>query len=245
MSNVKQRVINRLRRETPDRTHITQSEFERDLGEPGYRSEIASYQPERAISIVSGQAFDLSVVATETFTTDGTADNTETFTLGNDLIESRAVAEDLILYDAGQQVEPASIDYGADSFDYASPNTNSTLTVYYTAGEQAAISIQKESPSGSTESLWSDDVGMVHRRNQSKDPLTFSFQRPLQPVVPKNFRLKIYVDAPYTATLVGQDANGDGDIEPATNALTAVPIAGAAGEVEEAAEAVRFSMAER
>jgi hypothetical protein len=245
MPGIKQRVIDRLRRVDHDTTRLTQGDLDRSLGTADQRSRIATYKAERLFEVRQDRSFDLSVVATETKTTDGTADNTETFALGNDLIDSNAVADSLLLYEGSSRVEPDSVDFAANEFDYTSSGTDTTLTVYYTAGDQASIDIEKEAPSGSVEALWSDDVGMVHRRDQNKDPLSFGFRKPLQGVIPTDFRLNVYVTAPYTATLVGQDGDGNTTVEPAINALASFPIAGAPGTVEGAAKATRLSMAER
>lgn len=237
--------LKRLRKQPADTFRLIRSDFERSVGTSGQRSKIGSFKAERPVAIRDGRPFDVSVVATETFATNGTAGDQETFDLSNDLIDSNAVADSLVLYDDGAEVEPDAVDFGADSFSYTDGDTGSDLTVYYSAGDQARIDIQKVSPSGVPDTLFSGDVGLIHRRDQSKDPLTFGFNQGLQNVIPTDFTLEIYVDAPYSATIIGQDGDGDGDREPARNALIDINAIGAPGKVDGLAAAVRADSARR
>jgi hypothetical protein len=237
-------VLRRLQNAPADRKTLTAADFDRSLGTSGSRSLLAEFQAERAIAVRAGKPFDLSVVATETFSTDGSGTQ-QTFNLSHDLIDSDAVGTTFLLYSGNTVASADSVDYAGDSFDYTDGGSVEDLTVYYTAGDQARLEIQKVAPNGTPAPLWSEDVGMVHRRDQAKDPLEFDFSDPFEAVVPTDFTIEVYVDAPYTATLVGQDGDGGNDVEPATNALLDVPIIGAPGKIAGAGEVVRRKMAER
>jgi len=222
-----------------DEGALTKADFDTSAGTADQRSEVASYKTNRPLAVDQDRVFDLSLVAYETFTTDGTADNTETFNLSNDLVDSNAIGNSLVLYDDGAEVAPDSVDYGNDSFDYTDSGTGSELEVYYAAGEQARLEIQKVAPNGTPETLFTADLGMIHRRDFGKNPLRFDLDlSPFQPILPKNFELEVYVDAPYTVAFTEGDTT-------ATNALFDIPTLGAPSEIEGLASVVRSDMAER
>jgi len=222
-----------------DEDALTKADFDTSAGTPDQRSEVATYKTNRPLAIDQNRVFDLSLVAYETFTTDGTAGNTETFTLSNDLVESNAIGDSLVLYENGSEVQPDSVDYGADTFDYTDDGTANDLEAYYAAGEQARLEIQKVAPNGTPETLYTGDLGMVHRKDLAKNPLRFDLDlSPFQPILPKNFRLEVHVDAPYTVAFEQGDTT-------ATNALFDIPTLGAPSEIEGLAGVVRSDMAER
>lgn len=91
----------------------------------------------------------------EQFTTDGTNGNAETFNLTNNIVQSAGRsqetagagagevntqgAQNLVLYDSGTQVQPNTIDFGANQFTYEDAGSNSTLDVYYLWGEGSEV----------------------------------------------------------------------------------------------------------
>jgi hypothetical protein len=166
---------------------------------PGERSLIASYKPDRPIALRERE-YDLHLVAYESFTTDGSADNTETFNLSHDLYDAASVPDDFLLNESGNVVSPDSVDYANDSFDYTDDGTDNTLHAYYVVADQARVEIQKASPKGSVESIVERDAGLINRREQTRDPLAFGFDHPLEGLIPADWRLEIYVDAPTLAS---------------------------------------------
>lgn len=202
---------------------------------------ILEYKTDQPFALRNGARYRIVPVVRETFTTDGTGGNTETFNLGSDLIESD-VSDDLVLYDDGTQVSPDSIDYAADSFDYTDADTGSDLTVYYVAQTQANLKLKKVGPGGSNgETLVRHDAGLLNRRDPNRDPLSFEMDAsPLQAVVPKDYTLKWTIDGSYSA---GWDP--DTDPEP-VNLIVSMPINRAQVEqVDGLASAVAVDSSER
>lgn len=166
------------------------------------KSEVARIQAPRDLQIRNGR-FPVVIPAYETFSTDGSADNSETFSLSHDLEDSENGVS-IVVYDDGSLVSQSdlTVDYSADSFDYSSPNTNSTLDVYYVAKDPARIEIYKEAPkSGGNveEKIYEGDLNLIHQTDQNRDPEKFYLNnKPFEAVVPENFNIVVYVDAPYT-----------------------------------------------
>jgi len=234
----------RLENLSPTADTLQKHEFEASTTTPGERSLLASYQTERLISFDTTTPLDLSVVAVETFTTDGNAGDAETFTAMHGIEDSNAVAQNLVLYDGNVRAQPDSVDVAANEFTYTDPDTNSTLTAFYAASAQATVTVEKVAPNGTSEPVFMGEVGSLHRRDTASNPLTFSFTTELQPLVPKDFRVNVYVDAPYSAALT-YDATDDGTETAADNALIDLPFYGASGEVPGVARPVRLDMAGR
>ncbi|MFB6302773.1 MAG: hypothetical protein ABEH78_07940 [Haloferacaceae archaeon] len=208
----------------------------------GNETVVLETKADQPFALRNGVEYRLVPVARETFTTDGTGGNTETFSLSHDIIDSDQ-AEDLVLHEDGTgYVEEDAISYSNDTFDYTDDGTNNTLTAYYVTATQASWEIQKVGPGGSPdETLVQHDGGLVARRDPNRDPLEFDLRAsPLQAVVPTNFRLQITVDGPYPA---GWDPSTDPD---PINFLVSIPIARArASSVEGLESAVRRDSAER
>jgi hypothetical protein len=184
-------------------------------------SVVATFQADRPIIVREDREFDLAVPAYESFTTNGTADDSETFNLGYNLLDTPAT-EALVLFDDGSRAQPDSIDYAADSFDYSSPNTDSTLDVYYVPRDPASVSFRKVAPGGGStvrQPLFDVPTAIAHTRDQSKDPLSFDLQRsPLHGVVPRKWSVEMVVDAPYPVAFEEDTRDTS-----ATNALLSVP----------------------
>ncbi|WP_436924961.1 hypothetical protein [Halosimplex amylolyticum] len=240
-----QRVLERIKSVPTDKGALTRSDFAFSAGTPDQRTVIAEFQAERPYSIRHQDTFDLSLMARETFTTDGTADNTETFNLSNNLLESSTVGQSFALFEGNSRVKADSVDYDGNSFDYTDDGTDNTLTAFYAAGEQALVSIQKVAPNGSVEELFVGDIGQIHRRDQNDNPLTMDLDAsPFQPIIPTDFSLEVAVNAPYTAAVTA-DPDGDGTEVTAPNALLDVPHRGAPNKVPELAAVVRQDMARK
>ena len=204
---------------------LANADFEQADSVVDERSVIASHQPDRAIAVAPGE-YNLDLVAYESFTTDGSAGDAETFDLAHDPLDSDSVPQDVVVYKVGTgYVQPDSVDYDADTFTYTDGGTNNDLHVFYVAGAQATAQVRKVSPGGSTSEVLDEaDVGILNRRNQNKRPLRFDFDHPLQGVVPANWTLEVVVDAPYIVSW-GVDTNNDGALDAqATNQLINAPI---------------------
>lgn len=237
-------ILNTLR-QTPTKTeNIRTASFSWSTNTQGEETEVATYQTEVPLSFDPSRPFDLSLTAYETFTTDGTGGNTETFNLAHDLIDSEVVKDSLVLYEGDSRVQPDSVDYSGDSFDYTDDGTGNTLTAFYTSGEQALVEVEKVAPNNVAETVWSGDIGMIHRRNHGKDPLYIEADATeLSPVIPTDYEVRIKVNAPYTVGY-SVDATDSGTETVATNALADVPVQAAPAPIDGLDREVRLKMAE-
>jgi len=239
-----EKLLQALRELPTNPDHYRKQEFAFSTGAQGVRTEVASLEAQRLVALRGEKSFDLAPTAIETFTTDGSAGDTETFNFSHSLYDSKATAEAVVLYENGTRVQPDSVSFANDSFDYTDDGTNNDLTAFYTSDTQAAVEVQKVAPNGVTEGVFSGNIGSIHRREVDKRPLTLDVGlSPLHPVVPTDYRIEVYIDAPYTAAF--QYDNGHGTVR-ATNALLDVPIRGASGDGPDGVgAAVRHDMADR
>jgi hypothetical protein len=198
---------------------LATDDFSHEDGVANERSRVASYQFDRAVTAKDGDTFDLDIVAYESTSADGTAGNQETVNLSHDIVTSDSIPEDVVVFEGTNELAVDSVDYANDTIDVTPANANSTLHMFYAAGDQAHVEVEKTSPGGTSERLDEADIGLVNQRDQSKTPLRFDFQHPLQGVIPQDWTLEIYVDAPYT---VAWTAEG-GDVEP-PNQLFSIPL---------------------
>jgi hypothetical protein len=211
---------------------------------PGQRSRLARIEAPAARALLPGKnnPFKLALPAYEGKTTDGTADNAETFSLSYNLIESPNTT-DLVLYEGGERVSPDSVDYGANSFDYTSAGTGTSLHVFYTTDAAGEIQLIKSAPDGKADSsLEIDSVAAHHlaRQDQVDQPYTLTFDSGHEGFVPTDFALEIYVEATYPVAL--EDPDGDGAT--ADNALYQLPVNKAQGSIPGLRGAVRDAMSQ-
>ncbi|ELY67701.1 hypothetical protein [Natrinema versiforme] len=205
---------------------VSLREFNTQAGTPGEESVVAEIETGRALQLRDDPDAELRLVlpAHEHFTTNGTADEQESFDLGHNLIES-PTTQDFLLWEDGSVVQPDSIDYDANSFDYTSSGTNTDLDVFYVARNPASVEIRKTAPGAGgkvNQTLKEAQTAILHTRDQAQQEITFGFDRtPLQPYLPRKFRLQVAVDAPYTVAFEAPErANGT---PRANNALLSLP----------------------
>jgi hypothetical protein len=180
-------------------------------------------------------------MAYEEFTADGGAP--ETLNLSHNPIESGATSDNIVVYVGDSEVQPAAVDYSADTVD-VDTTAGDTVGVFYASGKQARVEIQKTAPNGTHETLWSGDVKLIHLRNHSKDPITFELTASFwESVIPTDWTLEVYVNAPYVARFA-KDVGGDDTEERATNALLSIPYLGGTGEIAGLSRQVRLDAAE-
>lgn len=228
--------------EITHRDTFTVADFDVSPGSNGKRTEVASYQAERPMALRNGFPVDLALMAFEQFSADGAAP--ETFNLSNDLIKSGATSENVVVYVNGSKQTPAAVDYDANTVDVDTA-AGDDVGIYYAAGEQAQVAIEKEAPNGTKEPLWSGEMSLLHKRDHDREPITFDLSDSyFQSVIPTDWKLKVYVNAPYV-TRFEKDIDGDGNPERATNALLGLPYLGGRGRIDGLGKATRLDAAER
>lgn len=159
---------------------------------------IASVKPKRAIAF-RPEAYDLDIPAYESFPSDSTTGDTDTFDLSYFPMEAPDVAENAVLYEGGEKAASGdySIDYDANTLEYTGDETANDLHLWYFSAMQARIEMRKVAPNGTSEFLDRADLSLVNAQNTTEDPLEFDFDHALQPVVPAYWEAQVRVDAPY------------------------------------------------
>lgn len=217
-----------LRKTPVNPGHVTPDEFRTEgtttVNTTGERSEVAELILDTPINILSGRSnpFDVVVPAYESFSSDGTDGNTETFNLNNDVIESPN-GQNVIVWIGGTYYgQPDAVDYANDTIDVTDPGSNNNIYVWYIPGNPATLEIEKAIPSGETNSsktLHTNQLRRLHEQKQDEQPDFFTLSG-WEPYVASDMKLLVYVDAPYTVRF--EDPNGDGATP--TNMRLDVPV---------------------
>jgi len=216
------------------------SAFDTFAGSQGSITRVASHKVELPIAVRQAVRTGVAPMAYESFTTDGNSDQ-DTFTLSHDIVQSEATSQNIVVYEGTSEESVDSVDYANDSFDYTDQGTGNDLHVFYAAGDQARLVFRVVGPNGVEKDLLELDAGLMHRRDAMEDPITFEFARALEGVVPSNFRLEQYIDAPYTAKYDHDTGSGTVD---ASNAILSVPVRRAESKIDGLGRAVRHDIAE-
>ena len=217
---VSDRILNELREADTYSDQFTRADFDLSAGVVGSNELVAEKQVRRPHALQSGVSIDVAIMAYEEFTADGSAGNSETLNLSHNPVDSTATPQPVVVYENDSRLPIDSRDFENDTVTVTPANADSTLGVFYASGEQAQVAVQKTAPgSQAQETLYSGDIGLIHLRDTAREPITLDFAgSPLQPVIPTDWRLQVYVDAPYTARFA-KDVGGDGNDEQATNSL--------------------------
>ncbi|AFO57593.1 hypothetical protein [Natrinema sp. J7-2] len=224
---------------------VTLREFETQAGTPGEASVVAETQVGRPLQLRDDEDSELRLVlpAHEHRMTNGSADDQETFELDHNLLECPST-QDFLLWEDGTVVDPDSVDYDANSFDYTASGTDTDLDVFYVARNPASVEIRKTAPGAGgkvNQTLKEAQTAILHTRDQAQQEIRFGFDRtPLQPYVPRKFRLQVVVDAPYTVAFEAPErANGK---PRANNALLSLPRLQTEARIEGLGAAVKQDM---
>lgn len=204
---VGQRLTGMSRQPRPLSPH---DDFEEHTNQTNTESDILTLQAETVLALPQEGEVKIAVPAYESFTTDGTGGNTETFTLSHDLIDTPNT-QSLVLWENGTLVKPDSIDYANNSIDYTDDGTSNTLHVYYVPGDAATVRMEKRLPGGKTsgsEELYSGQLALTHQSDQQEDSekirLTDSW---LERYLATDMVLAVTIDAPYTVKF-SEDTDG-------------------------------------
>lgn len=223
---------------------VSLDQFELSDASPDVLSTIASFEADQDLAVRERKRLEIAPLARETFQTDGTADNTETFNLSHNLIDSQATSEPVATFiddgTAVSEVQPDAVDTANNSVDVTDAGTGNTLVVFYAAGDQARCVVRATGPNGTRKDLLELDVGLVHRRDKFDNPIRFNFERQLEGVVPDNFSIQLLVSSPYTASF---RYDGSETVR-APNGLFSVAVRRSEDKIENLGRAVRHDIAE-
>jgi hypothetical protein len=235
-------VRQRLDDMSPTPTPITDQRVAHTPGTAGERSKVAEFTGDVANRLRGDKRILIALPAYEQFSSDGTGGNTETFNLGHDIIQS-PVTDDAIVYIGGESYgRPDSIDYANNSIDVTDPGSNNNVHVFYVPGDAASIEVEKVAPNDTTQGLYDTNAKLLNGTNQHKEPEYLDTgETPLKPWIPGDFRVAVYVDAPYQVAY--EDTAGDGAT--ADNYLLSLPAMRGQDTVPGLAADVRQDMARR
>jgi hypothetical protein len=228
-------------RELPGKAQkLGRDDFELSNGVAGEESVVATYEAEVPLEVREGARARIQFVTAEEFTTDGSAGDAETFDLAHNLVETNN-ATNLVLYESGNRVQPDSVDYAADSFDYTDDGTDNTLHAFYVARDPGRVRIEKVAPKTSaqvSEDLENETTSGLADRDQNKEPVTFDYGKPGEGVVPTDWTLRVVVDAPFAVAFNDDDLATTTE-DTASNALLELPIYQYEGKVAGLGQAIK------
>ena len=221
---------------------LTPADFEQTSNTTGELSRVLRHRPNTVLGIRGGpsEPFFFAIPAYESFTTDGTAGNTETFNLAHSIHDTPNTAS-LALWEGGSRVQPDSIDYANDSFTYTDDATGNTLHVYYISDAPAEVRIEKRIPGKSSVSqeVWSGQAHLLHQKDQGEDSPNFRFGTdPFERFVASDMTLDVKVKAPYTVKFRESTDGTEAD-----NALLNIPANSGQDTVKGLAPAIKAAMA--
>ncbi|MHB9287360.1 hypothetical protein ACKVMT_10020 [Halobacteriales archaeon Cl-PHB] len=218
--------------------------FEPSAGTAGSRERVARYRAGSLFALRESRAhpFKVAVPAYESFTSDSTGGNTETFTLSHSLTDPAHTQAVSVWIGGSYYGTPDSLDTSNDTIDVTDSGTSNTVHVFYTSDAGATLEVRKAAPSSSTKAsqgLYEENLALVHNTDQDDQPEAFDLgETPLQDMVGTDMTLDVYVDAPYTVRFT--DPDGDG--AEATNALLSVPTMETGASVEGLPSVIKADM---
>lgn len=206
-------VAEQVRNAPRQKNTLKKGDFSLSDGTSGEESNVATYEAPRDLEIRSDKPIRLMIPVKESFTTDGTG--SQTIDLANDLVKSPNTQNIYILSNEGSGdpdtvVEPSSVNYSGDSFDYDDGSSAEDLEVYYVARDPGIIRIKKVAPEsqGTVEEVIYDEASsLLHTQDQHDDPVNLELnQSEVQDIVPEDWDIVVEVDLPYTASMDGGNA---------------------------------------
>ncbi|WP_435349000.1 hypothetical protein [Haloarchaeobius sp. HRN-SO-5] len=214
-------------------------------GQANQEATVAEYQAQ-VPTVLRGDSMRLAFTVAEEFTSDGSG-TAQTFNLANDVVDTPNTSA-LELYSDGNRVQPDSVDYTGDSFDYTDGGAAETLHAFYVPAEPVKLRIERVAPTsqGTVSDVVFNDISKpLHERNQNKEPPTLDIDPddPLGRVVPKDWKLRVVADGPIAFSWDDSDeATSNGDT--AVNAMLSVPVARSTEQIDGLSQAVKQALVE-
>ena len=223
--------------------HITPDEMDTSVNSQGQRSRIGRYRATTAHMLREGRGnpFKIAIPAYQQFSTNATADDSETFGLTHSVTDTPVTQAVVVWLDGEYYGTPDSVDYAANEITVTDPGTDSTVHVYYVSDKAASFEVRKAASNADSGSqrVFTGNLGLIHEAPQIEQPEYMRLnQTPLHNWVGTDMSVDVYLDAPYTVRWT--DPDGDGT-EP-TNALLHVPAMVGQSEVKGLTSAVAADM---
>jgi len=216
--------INQRLKETPRRKrNLDPRAFDWNVNQNGVRSRVARLRADVAHKILgraSGESLELALPAYESFTTDGSAGDQESFALSHGVIESPNTDPVVVWLDGDYYGSPDNDNYASTgSISVTDSGTNSTVHVFYIPNKAGTVEIEKavDGSTSKSQNLKTVSVKNIHRKNLSEEGVYFEFNGPrtFESFIAGDMTLDVYADVPYIVRY--EDPDGDGST--ATNAL--------------------------
>lgn len=224
MSEIPRNVKQALEETGRDPRSLSPQAFQWSAGSMGQRSRVARLRADTAHRLLgkqAGKALEVALPAYENAgTTNGTADDTEGFSVSNAILDCPNTQNIVVYLDGDYYGVPENVDRAAGSFDVTDSGTGSTVHVFYIPDKAGTIEVEKaiDGSTSTSKNLKTLSAKNIHRRNLSEQPEFFEFTDPNDPLeafVATDMTLDVYVDVPYVVRF--EDPDGDGAM--ATNAL--------------------------
>lgn len=225
------------------RNHVTPEDMDTSVNSQGQRSRIGRYRAGTALALRPESPFRVAIPAYYGDTTNGTAGDSEQFSLPHSVTDSPATESVVVWLDGDYYGSPDSVDYANDTITVTDSGTGSNLHVWYISDQSASLEVRKSVPqstSGGSQTVYTGNLALIHETKQTEQEETLSIgTTPLHPLVGTDMTLDVYLDAPYPVRF--EDPDGDG-AEP-TNILLTVPSIQFSGTVDGLTSAVKQDMA--
>lgn len=222
MPEIPSNVMQALQETGRDRRNIAPDAFDWQPNSQGQRSRVARLRAETAHKLLgkeSDRSLELALPAYESLgPTDGSAGDSETFTLTHGLLDCPNTQNVVVWLDGDYYGEPDAVN-GSD-IDVTDSGTNSTVHAFYIPNKAGTLEIEKatDGSTSTSKNLKTVSVKNIHRKNLSEQPEFFEFTDAgdsLEAFVAADMTLDVYADVPYVTRY--EDPDGDGAV--ATNAL--------------------------
>ena len=216
--------VRRALAQMPTRSdELTPDAFAHEQGTAGKWSSIGTLQADLPFAVQDGN-IKLAIPCYESFVTDGTQNNAETFDLAHPIVESPDTLDAVAYASDSYLGAPSAIDYTAGTVEYADPGTNRDLHVFYITSAPATFELEKQSKNqNAQEVLKTLSLGLVHRTDQNEQPEHIRLRDGLTRFLAEDMTLHLRVKAPYVAALSVVDSASGTRVD-ATNAVTQIGV---------------------
>lgn len=233
------KAVTAVRQASKSRKPLTVSDLTTTNGTANKESLIAQTKLQMPVVLDTARALRLAVTAYDSFQTDGSGGDAETFNLSQSIVDTPNT-DALALYEGGNVVQPDSVDYHANSVTYTDDGTNNVLHAFYVSDDPVEVTIKKRAPVGAGEvadPVFTAQLASAHIREQFKSGGQLSWDVPaevsgrdetalLKGVVPEKWTLEMYASGGYGVTWDDSDDSANGsDGTTASNALVTLPVA--------------------
>lgn len=232
-------IMQRLASAPASRGKLRKRDFDLTNGTAGERTLLAEHKAQTPTFVRPSRGARLAFATIEEFQAPGDGSQT-TYDLSYDLIETPNT-DNIVLFEAGNVVQPDSVDYAADTFTYTGPGSAEYLHAAYVPRDGALVEIERQAPraqGGVTDVILDEPTSLLHPQDQNQEPPEFHGMHPLDYAVPKNWKVQIYANGPVPFEW---DDSSESNPQGATarNAVVSIPVRRAQSDVQGLSRAVK------